>query len=153
MDEGLLFKNQTAFVQTRRKLIEECNLWCVVSLPGGAFLQAGTGVKTDLLFFTKGTQTENIWYYDLSHITIKKNNLLNASHFDEFYELLPTFGESENSWKVTRQEIEAKNYDLKAVNPHVKAEEVDPRSTDELLDIIEEKGKEIQDLLSSLRGL
>ena len=153
LDEGLLFKNQKAFIQTRRKLIEECDLWCVLSLPGGAFLQAGTGVKTNLLFFTRGRQTEKVWYYDLSHIEIKKNNLLNSSHFDEFFQLLPSREDSEHSWTVTRQEIESQNYALKAVNPHVREEDVDPRSTEVLLDIIEQKGKEIQEALATLRRL
>lgn len=62
VDEGVLFQvNQTAFVQTKRKLLDECDLWCIVSLPAGAFVNAGAGVKTNLLFFTKGQPTERIW--------------------------------------------------------------------------------------------
>ena len=53
---------------------------------------------------------------------------------------------------VTRADIEAKNYDLKAVNPH-KVEVVDTRTPDELLDIIEVKVKEIQETLAVLRKL
>ena len=54
VDEGLLFRtDENAFVQTKRKLLDECDLWCVVSLPRGVFTQAGAGVKTNLLFFTK----------------------------------------------------------------------------------------------------
>ena len=35
MDEGVLFRtNEAGFVQTKRKLLEECNVWCIVSLPG-----------------------------------------------------------------------------------------------------------------------
>jgi len=42
MDEGVLFRtNENAFVQTKRKLLNECNLWCVVSLPPKAFVNAG----------------------------------------------------------------------------------------------------------------
>ena len=42
VDEGLLFRtNETAFVQTKRKLLDECDLWCIISLPGGVFTQAG----------------------------------------------------------------------------------------------------------------
>ena len=54
LDEGLLFRsNQDAFVKTKRKLLDECELWCIVSLPAGVFTAAGAGVKTNLLFFTK----------------------------------------------------------------------------------------------------
>ncbi|WP_148051346.1 HsdM family class I SAM-dependent methyltransferase, partial [Pseudomonas chlororaphis] len=42
VDEGLLFRtNEFAFVQTRRMLLETCNVWCIVSLPIGAFANAG----------------------------------------------------------------------------------------------------------------
>lgn len=54
LDEGLLFRtNESAFVETKRKLVDECDLWAIVSLPGGVFSTAGAGVKTNLLFFTK----------------------------------------------------------------------------------------------------
>ena len=50
MDEGLLFRtNETAFVQTTRKLLDECDLYCIISLPGEVFTQAGPGVKTNLV--------------------------------------------------------------------------------------------------------
>jgi len=151
--EGVLFRtNETAFVQTKRKLLDECDLYCIVSLPGGVFTQAGAGVKTNLLFFNKGNHTEKIWYYDMSDLKVAKRKPLTASHFDEFFKLLPGREESENSWTVTRTEIEAKNYDLKAVNPNRK-EEVDTRTPEELLDIIEEKGGEIQEALAMLRSL
>lgn len=59
LDEGVLFRTtEDAFIKTKRKLLEECDLWCIVSLPGGAFSGAGAGVKTNLLFFTKGKPTE-----------------------------------------------------------------------------------------------
>ena len=45
VDEGLLFRtNENAFVQTKRKLMDDCDLWCIVSLPSGVFSQAGAGV-------------------------------------------------------------------------------------------------------------
>ena len=153
VDEGLLFRtNETAFVQTKRKLLDECDLYCILSLPGGVFTQAGAGVKTNLLFFNKGSHTENIWYYDLSELKVTKRKPLTASHFDEFFKLLPSRGESEHSWTVTRAEIEEKNYDLKAVNPNP-VEEVDTRTPEELMDIIEQKGKEIARALADLRRL
>ncbi len=82
LDEGLLFRtNESAFVETKRKLLDECDLWCIVSLPGGVFSTAGAGVKTNLLFFTKGRPTERIWYYDLSHVKVGKKSPLTLAHF------------------------------------------------------------------------
>lgn len=82
LDEGLLFRtNESAFVETKRKLVDECDLWAIASLPGGVFSTAGAGVKTNLLFFTKGKKTERIWYYDLSHVKVGKKTPLTLAHF------------------------------------------------------------------------
>lgn len=82
LDEGLLFRtNESAFVETKRKLMDECDLWAIVSLPGGVFSTAGAGVKTNLMFFTKGKKTERIWYYDLSHVKVGKKTPLTLAHF------------------------------------------------------------------------
>lgn len=50
-------------------------------MPGGVFSTAGAGVKTNLLFFTKGKKTEKIWYYDLSHVKIGKKTPMTLAHF------------------------------------------------------------------------
>ncbi|MGH2484696.1 MAG: HsdM family class I SAM-dependent methyltransferase, partial [Ktedonobacterales bacterium] len=151
LDEGVLFRtNETAFVQTKRKLLDDCDLHCIVSLPGGVFTAAGAGVKTNLLFFTKGQPTERVWYYDLSDIKVGKKSPLTLAHFEEFFRLLPERAESEHSWTVTREQIETKGFDLKAVNPNARREQ-DTRTPEELLDLIEEKGREVVEALAALR--
>lgn len=219
LDEGLLFRtNEDAFVKTKRKLLDECDLWCVVSLPAGVFTAAGAGVKTNLLFFTKGQPTRKIWYYDLSDLKVRKKSPLTLVHFEDFFRLLPTRADSELSWTVDMDErkrraaeearpfkdqAKAKNqqaaqwserlkelkkakssdkaaieeaeakvkelsrearefaakakeiedgvYDLKAVNPHKKPI-VDTRTPEELMDIIEAKGREVVEALAVLRS-
>lgn len=151
LDEGVLFKtSETAFVQTKRKLLDDCDLWCIVSLPGGVFTAAGAGVKTNLLFFTKGKPTEKVWYYDLSDVKVLKRTPFTLEKFDDFFKLLPKRADSERSWTVTRKQIEDKGFDLKAVNPNAKSTE-DMRTPEELMDLIEAKGKEVVEALSALR--
>lgn len=101
IDEGVLYRtNEDAFVKTKRKLTDECELWCILSLPGGVFSAAGAGVKTNLLFFTKGTATEGIWYYDLSDVKVGKKTPLTLKHFEDFATKLATREDSERSWTV-----------------------------------------------------
>ena len=89
LDEGVLFRtNEEAFVQIKTKLPEECDVYCIVSLPGGVFSSAGAGVKTNLVFFNKGEQTEQIWYYDLSDVKMGKKTPLTEAHFDDFFKFL-----------------------------------------------------------------
>ena len=153
IDEGVLFRTtETAFVQTKRKLLDDCDLWCIVSLPPGVFSSAGAGVKTNLLFFTKGGPTERVWYYDLSDIKVTKKQPLTVDRFESFFALLPSRGDSDHSWTVTREAIEARNFDLKAVNPNAKSTE-DMRTPEELLDIIEAQGREVDAAIAELRRL
>jgi len=71
-------------------------------------------------------------------------------HFEEFFKLLPGRASSERSWTVPVEEIKAKNYDLKAVNPNRKQEE-DIRTPEELLSTIEAQETEISAALVALR--
>ena len=161
IDEGVLFRtNETAFVQTKRKLLDYCDLWCIVSMPPGVFSQAGAGVKTNLLFFNKGRPTERIWYYDVSDLKVGKKNPFTLARMGDFFELVGDCRaggaahrpDSERSWTVTRDEIEARNYDLKAVNPHRVVEE-DTRTPAELFDEIEKQQKVIAEAIAELRRL
>lgn len=62
--EGVLFGSTTAHRDLRKRLIEENQLEAVVSLPAGVF-QPYTGVKTSALIFTKGGQTDSVWFYEV----------------------------------------------------------------------------------------
>jgi len=98
LDEGALFRiNELAFVQIKRKLLEEFNVWCIISLPAGTY---ASHTKDNILFFTKGEPTDSIWYFDLSDIKVGKKTPLTKAHFDELFQLLPTRGDSERSWTV-----------------------------------------------------
>jgi len=156
IDEGVLFRtNETAFVQTKRKLLEECNLWCIVSLPQNVFLNAGASSKTNLLFFTKGKSTGKIWYYDLSDIKVLKKSPFTLDKFDDFLNRLTSKKEedkiSERSWYIDIETIKKKNYDMKAVNPNVKEKEIPP--PEELIKIIEESQIKINEGLQKLKEL
>jgi type I restriction enzyme M protein len=153
IDEGVLFRTtETAFVQTKRKLLDDCDLWLIVSLPPGVFSSAGAGVKTNLLFFTKGGPTDRTWYYDLSDVKVTKKQPLTLDRFEELFVLVPSRGDSNRSWTVTREEIEARGYDLKAVNPNAKSN-VDTRTPEELLAIIEQQHREVGAAIEQLKAL
>jgi len=151
IDEGVLFRsNENAFVQTKRKLLDECNVYCIVSLPSGVFSAAGAGVKANIIFFEKGKPTEKIWYYDLSDIKVGKRIPFTIDRFDDFFKLLPERADSQRSWTVTRETIEKNNFDMKAVNPNRKIEE-DTRTPEELIALIEAKQIEINEALRELK--
>ncbi len=156
IDEGVLFRtNEIAFVQTKKKLLDECNLWCILSLPQNAFVNAGAGVKTNLLFFTKGKPTQRIWYYDMSGIKILKKSPLTLDKFEDFLKRVQSEKEeekiSEKSWFVDVGVIKQKNYDIKAANPDIR-EKIIPKP-EELIKIIEESQNKINEGLKRLKEI
>jgi type I restriction enzyme M protein len=68
-------------------LTEDCELQTVLRLPNGTFSPYSPGTKTNVIFFTKGYPTENVWIYDartnVPRIT-KKDRPLTPEHFKEF---------------------------------------------------------------------
>lgn len=155
IDEGVLFHTKTAaYKQTKRKLLNECDLFCIISLPGGVFVNAGAGVKTDLLFFKKGKPTEKVWYYDMTlgedfkPRKVNKGNPLEYKHFNDFLNRLRLPNDhpdkvSERSWFQTSKEIEDKLFDLKAVNNNA-PDFSDKRKPAELYEIIKSSQEEIK---------
>lgn len=76
-----------ATARVRRKLLDEYNLHTILKLPTGIFY--AQGVKTNVLFFEKGTPTKEIWTYDyrtgIKHTLVQ--NPLKRSNLDEFVNL------------------------------------------------------------------
>ena len=62
--QGVLFGSGKAFVMARKKMVEEAELKAVITLPSGVF-KPYAGVSTSILIFTKGGETQHIWFYDL----------------------------------------------------------------------------------------
>jgi type I restriction enzyme M protein len=152
IDEGVLYRStEKAYLETKRWMLETCDLWCIVSLPSGVFTNAGAGVKTNLLFFTKGKATERIWYYDLSDVKVNKSNPFTLDRFDDFFAQLPTRASGDRSWTVTIEEIKKANYSIKAVNPNA-PDTSDRRPPEELLCVIEQAQAEITQGVAALRA-
>ena len=62
LPDGTLF-GEGVKTTIKEKLLTECNLHTIVRLPNGVF-SPYTGIKTNLLFFTKGEPTKEIWFYE-----------------------------------------------------------------------------------------
>lgn len=97
----------------RADLMDKCNLHTVLRLPTGIFY--AQGVKTNVLFFTRGTadqnNTEEVWFYDLrtNMPSFGKTNPLKYDHFREFitaYTAENRHAVEDDRWSVfTREEL------------------------------------------------
>lgn len=145
-----LSNTDNATVAIRKTLLESCNLHTVLDLPGGTF--TGAGVKTVVLFFEKGRPTEKVWYYQLNPgRNLGKTNPLNENDLAEFVELQKTFADSENSWTIDVQPLQA-TADLSVKNPN-KKEEAALRPPKEILEEIKALDEESAEILNSISEL
>lgn len=62
--DGVLFGNSRAHKKIKGKLLEECRMDAVISMPSGVF-KPYAGVSTAVLVFTKGEPTKRGWFYDM----------------------------------------------------------------------------------------
>ncbi|MED4740559.1 N-6 DNA methylase [Bacillus subtilis] len=106
--------------QIRRDLMNKCNLHTILRLPTGIFY--AQGVKTNVLFFTRGTtdqdNTKDVWVYDLrtNMTSFGKRNQLTMAHFEHFMKAYVAEDRSkveDERWnKFSREEIAKKNDSL-----------------------------------------
>ena len=154
---GIVIKNtflsntDNASVALRKQLLEECNLFAVLDLPGGAFI--GTGVKTVVLFFEKGTPTETVWYYQLDvGRNMGKTNPLNEADLVEFVEMARTQQLSDKSWCVDVAEVNQATWDLTVNNPN-RVEVTDDRTPREIIAEIELLDEQATEALQAIKVL
>jgi type I restriction enzyme M protein len=168
---GLVLPDGTLFgegVKTRikEKLLSECNLHTIVRLPNGVF-NPYTGIRTNLLFFTRGTPTKEVWYYEHPYPPgAKSYNKGKPIRIEEFEGERAWWGtekdgfktrvENEQAWRVSIDQIRTGNFNLDLKNPH--SPDTGPGDVDHLLpeyekllaQIAETRGKLKQELHAAL---
>ncbi|WP_445489843.1 type I restriction-modification system subunit M [Niallia sp. 03133] len=126
LPDGFLF-GEGVKTRIKEKLLEECNLHTIVRLPNGVFAPY-TSIRTNLLFFTKGEPTKEIWYYEHPYPegqkSYSKTRPIRIEEFDREKAWWNNREENEYAWKVTIEEIKDKSYNLDNKNPHSKEEEL-----------------------------
>jgi type I restriction enzyme M protein len=109
LPDGTLFGDGIK-ARVKKLLMEECNLHTIIRLPNGVF-SPYTGIKTNLLFFTKGKPTETIWFYEHQYPEGRKSySKTKPIRLEEFDSEKAWWGteendfadrvENEHAWKV-----------------------------------------------------
>ncbi len=165
LPDGFMF-GEGMKTRLKEHLLTECNLHTVVRLPNSVFAPY-TGIKTNILFFEKGTPTKDVWYYEVPlPAGIKAFNKTKPMKLEDFAACADWWGEgkrqsvkakrknrveNEQAWKVTRDEIIARNYNLNIPNPHV-GEQIS-HDPDELLATYAQQQQQIQGLRDQLKSI
>jgi type I restriction enzyme M protein len=118
--QGVLFGAGNAFVEARKKLVEEAELKAVISLPSGVF-KPYAGVATAILIFTRGGKTEHTWFYNLKNDGLSlddKRQRIGGSELPDVVAKWKTRDAKQpsdrkaNHFFVPAQELRDKAYDL-----------------------------------------
>ena len=140
--------------RVRQKLLEDCNLHTIIRLPNSVFQPYAT-VATNLLFFTKGTPTKEVWYYEHKlpegQKAYNKTKPIQAKEFDPIKTWWTNRKESDIAWKVPIQTIIDRNYDLDIKNP-TKQEENHEYNSVELMDLLHSSFDKSNNLLEQLKN-
>lgn len=165
LPDNVLFEDHAGKI-IRKKLLTDFNLHTVLRMPTGIFYKPG--VKTNVLFFTKGQPTTDVWYYDYRtniHHTLKQkpmkrsdlDDFVNCYHADDITQRQETYNAESNPngrWrKFSATDFLAKDkigMDITWIQ--AKTEEND-MSLAELLDTIGEKAEKINVAVKNLQAL
>jgi type I restriction enzyme M protein len=148
-------------VKTRLKehLMAECNLHTIVRLPNSVF-KPYASIGTNLLFFEKGTPTQDIWFYEHRVPSSQKAySMTRPIRLEHMQGCVDWWGgtnregrvETDVAWKVSADEVKARGYNLDFKNPHTVADDHgDPEELLVSLNEAEAKAAGLRDQLKAI---
>lgn len=146
-----LSNTDNAAVALRKELLQNHNLHTVLDCPAKTFL--GAGVKTVVLFFTKGEATQKVWFYQLDPgRSLGKTNPLNDEDLQEFVALQKDKADSDKSWSLDVAGLDQTTWDLSVKNPNA-PEEAPLREPKDIIAEIIALDKENEAILAKIREL
>ena len=163
--DGVLFGSSKAHKDIRKALVEENALEGVISMPSGVF-KPYAGVSTAILIFTKGGETDKVWFYAMQSdgfsLDDKRNKLDNDGDIPDIIEKWKAIKENNNlepakedKWFwVDKEEILGNDYDL-SINKYkeIEYEEVVYEKPAVILSKLEELENTILQDISELKGM
>ena len=152
LPDGTLF-GEGIKTRIKKRLLEECRLHTIVRLPKGVFAPYTT-IKTNILFFTKGEPTKDVWFYEHpypeGYKSYSKTKPMRIEEFEPEKAWWNNREETERAWKVTADDIAAGGYNLDITNPNVVDEGYE--DPDVLLARYEEAAAEVEAAREALRS-
>ena len=120
LPDGTLF-GEGIKTRIKKKLLDECDLHTIVRLPNGVFAPYTT-IRTNILFFTKGEPTKEVWYYEHpypdGYKSYSKTKPMRIEEFEPEKAWWTNREESERAWRVSVDDIAASGYNLDIKNPN-----------------------------------
>ena len=152
--EGVLFGSTGAHKKMRELLVDTCKIDAVVSLPSGVF-KPYAGVKTAIIFYTKGGKTDKAWFYEVTGDGLTLDDKRQPDEKNNNLKDLPTAYKKKEvspcSWFATREQIIAEDYNLTASRyKPVTVDQTSHRDPKEIIAEVQKLETEIADGLKKL---
>lgn len=120
LPDGSMFGDGVT-ARIKEELMQKCNLHTIVRLPKNVFAPYAP-LKTNLLFFEKGSSTKEVWYYEHPYPegqkSYNKSKPINIKEFDAEKAWWNNREENKYAWKVSIEEIRERGYNLDVKNPY-----------------------------------
>jgi type I restriction enzyme M protein len=153
LPDGILF-GEGVKTRIKEELLQQCNLHTIVRLPSGVF-NPYTSIKTNLLFFKKGSPTKEIWYFEHPYPdgikSYNKSNPIDIEEFDLEKEWWNDRVENKYAWKVMLKDIIKRGYNLDIKNPN-SIHQTHTDTSFEIIGKIEQNMSRIHELISLIKN-
>jgi type I restriction enzyme M protein len=117
--------------------------------------QPYASVATNLLFFTKGEPTKEIWYWEHQLPegvkAYSKTKPINKNEFQDLKKWWHKREENKQAWRVSFEELEKNGFNLDVKNPHVQEVERGYSSVD-LLEMLHDSFRKSDELLDIIKN-
>lgn len=160
---GVIQNSGKAFQAARKLIIEKAELKAVIAMPSGVF-KPYAGVSTAILIFTKGGETEHVWFYDMQadgYSLDDKRNKIAESDLPDIVEKyrqrtsVESAGDRKQKYfSIPKKEIVENNYDLNISTYKEEVyEEVVYEKPEVIFEKLESMEAEIQKELAELKSI
>jgi type I restriction-modification system DNA methylase subunit len=112
--QGILTDKSSSFSKLRSKLLNECGLEAIITLPAGCF-RPYADAETAILIFQKKRTSDSVWFYELTNDGFTQDDRrtpILKNDIPDIVRLWPTRGDSPKSFSVTLSEIKEHGEDL-----------------------------------------
>jgi len=157
---GILFGDSNSHIEVKKRLLAECDLQAVVTLPNGMFAPYTPNPTCFLIFEKTGKPTKETWFYRVQGdgSSLKTSRKFGSQFPNDFPDLLKKWPKRQTAdgvaWRVPAEKIIANGYNLSLASLGlVEPEKTDHAEPEDILASVTEKEQKILDIIEEMQKL
>jgi type I restriction enzyme M protein len=160
LPNGILFGDTNAHIEVKRRLLAECDLQAVVTLPKGMFEPYTPNPTCFLIFQKTGKPTENTWFYRVEGdgSSLKKARKFGPQFRNDFPDLLEKWPKRQIAdgvaWRVPAKRIIENGYNMTLSTLGLVEQEItDHAEPEDIIASVTEKERRILKIVQEMSEL